>query len=632
MSSPGTSTSTAVKSAGQAALVVGALGVVFGDIGTSPLYALRECLATLPPMERRDGILGVLSLVFWALTFEVSFKYLGFIMRADNRGEGGIFALLALSHTERGPAARAGGPFTLLILFGAALLYGDGVITPAISVLGAAEGLTTFDSHLTRYVPFIACVILAALFWAQHKGTETLGKMFGPVMALWFVTIGVLGIWHLSKAPDVLVAINPLYGLRLIAAYPFAATKLLGSVILVITGAEALYADMGHFGRSAISRAWYFGAFPGLALCYFGQGAYTLAHPADATNPFFALAPIGAPRLALIGLATCAAIVASQALISGTFSLTRQAIQLGYFPRLQVRHTNAEQAGQIYLPLVNRTLAVMTIAIVLIFESSARLATAYGIAVTATMAVTTLAFYRVSRMRWKWSRWKALPLCTLFFIVDAAFFISNLHKFAEGGWLPLAIALAVLAVMYTWKTGRSEIYRRVYGNNVTEEELKSIARSKHVTRVGGAAVFMVGSPKGTPIALLHHVKANRCLHQTVVLLSIVTEEVPTVPRGEQLEVLEIGEGLWRAVGHYGYMESPDVSALMDAVKSRGVSINPTAAIYFFNREMIIPGGNAKMFEWQKSLYSFLSRNARPAKDYYQITPSQIIEIGLPLQL
>lgn len=632
MSSSSTTTASPLKVAGQAALVIGALGVVFGDIGTSPLYALRECLNNLPPTERTEGILGALSLVFWAMTFEVSFKYLGFIMRADNRGEGGIFALLALSHTDRDPGARTGGFFTLLILFGAALLYGDGVITPAISVLGAAEGLTTFDPHLTRYVPFIACVILAVLFWAQHKGTEALGKMFGPVMVLWFLVIGGLGLWHLLKQPSVLHAMNPMHGLRLLSSHPLEATTLLGSVILVITGAEALYADMGHFGRSAISRAWYFGAFPGLALSYFGQGAYALTHPADATNPFFVLVPAGLPRLGLIALATAAAVVASQALISGTFSLTRQAIQLGYFPRLQVRHTNPDQPGQIYLPLVNRALAVTTIAVVLIFGSTAKLATAYGVAVTGTMAVTTLAFYRVARMRWKWSRWKALPLCTLFFVFDMAFFISNLHKFAEGGWLPLAIALAVLAVMYTWKTGRSEIYRRVYGNNVTEAELTSIARSKHVTRVGGAAVFMVGSPTGTPIALLHHVKSNRVLHQTVVLLSIMTEEVPAVETKEQLTLTEVGEGIWRAVGRYGYMQSPDVGALMEQLKARGVSINPTAATYFFNREMIITGGNAKMWEWQKSLYSFLSRNARPAKDYYQITPSQIIEIGLPLQL
>ena len=631
------SSHTSVTAAARIALVIGALGVVFGDIGTSPLYAFRECLVPLQKLgltglERQDAILGALSLVFWALTFEVSFKYLGFIMRADNRGEGGIFALLALSHTDRGPAAKTGGLFTVLILFGAALLYGDGVITPAISVLGAVEGLATLDPHLEPYVPFCACVVLAGIFWVQHKGTETIGKMFGPVMLVWFSTLGVLGIYHLLDQPVVLKALNPLYGIRLLVHHPAQAIPLLGAVILVITGAEALYADMGHFGRSAISRAWYFAAFPGLALCYFGQGAYVLMHPADAINPFFALVPTGLPRLLLIVLSTAAAIVASQALISGVFSLTRQAMQLGYFPRLQVQHTNPHQVGQIFLPLVNRALAVMTIAIVLIFESSAKLATAYGVAVTGTMVVTTLAFYRVARMRWRWSRWKAMPLCGAFLIFDGIFFSANLHKFVEGGWLPLAIALGVLAIMYTWKKGRSEIYQRVYGNNVTESELTAIARSKHVTRVGGAAVFMVGSSTGTPIALLHHVKSNRSLHKTVVLLSVLTEEVPSVPEGEQLTLTEVGEGIWRAIGRYGYMQSPDAGALMAQVEARGVPINPDSATYFFNREMIIPGGNAKMWEWQKSLYSFLSRNARPAKDYFQIPPSQIIEIGLPLQL
>ena len=634
MSSP---SNTPLKAGAKAALVIGALGVVFGDIGTSPLYAFRECLLPLQKLglvgaDRQEAILGALSLVFWALTFEVSFKYLGFIMRADNRGEGGIFALLALSHTDRAPAAKTGGVFTFLILFGAALLYGDGVITPAISVLGAIEGLVTLDAHLTRYVPILTCVVLAGLFWIQHKGTDTIGKMFGPVMLVWFTTLAVLGGWHLVAQPVVLQALNPMHGIRLLTSYPAQATALLGSVVLVITGAEALYADMGHFGRTAISRAWYFAAFPGLALSYFGQGAFAISHPDDTTNPFFALAPAGFPRLALIILSTAAAIVASQALISGVFSLTRQAIQLGYFPRLQVQHTNPDHAGQIFLPLVNKTLAVLTIAVVLLFESSERLAAAYGVAVTATMAVTTVAFYRVTRFQWQWPLWKAASLSGIFLVVDLVFFSANLHKFLDGGWLPLAIALAVLAIMYTWKKGRSEIYRRVYGNNVTESELTAIARSKHVTRVGGAAVFMVGSSTGTPIALLHHVKSNRSLHKTVVLLSVLTEEVPSVPDTEQLALTEVGEGIWRAVGRYGYMQSPDAGALMAQVAERGVPINPDSATYFFNREMIIPGGNAKMWEWQKSLYSFLSRNARPAKDYFQIPPSQIIEIGLPLQL
>jgi KUP system potassium uptake protein len=616
----------------QIALVIGALGVVFGDIGTSPLYALDLTLANLPPAERLESILGALSLVFWALTFEVSFKYIGFITRADNRGEGGIFALLALSHTEKAIPGQKGGWFTVLILFGAALLYGDGVITPAISVLGAVEGLKDINPEVMPWVPAISCVILAGLFWVQHKGSKTIGKMFGPIMLGWFAVIALIGVWHLVQAPIVLRGLNPVYGLRMLVEHPAHAATVLGFVILAITGAEALYADMGHFGRQAISRAWYFAAFPGLALSYFGQGAYVLTHPGSKENPFFALAGTGLLRYVIIGMSTAAAIIASQALISGTYSLTRQAIQLGYFPRLQVRHTNPDQVGQIYLPFVNLTLAVLTIAVVLHFGTVARLTSAYGAAVTGTMVVTTLAFYRVIRLRWQWSIWKALPLCALFFVFDVSFFIANLHKFVEGGWLPFAIAVVVLAVMMTWKTGRAEIYQKVYGNNVTEEELKSIARSKHVTRVSGAGVFMVGSSTGTPIALLHHVKSNRSLHETIVLLSVLTEEVPSVAEAERLQLAEVGEGIWRAVGHYGYMESPDAGRLMEMVEQRGVPINPDRATYFFNREMIITGGNAKMWEWQKNLYSFLSRNARPAKDYFQIPPSQIIEIGLPLQL
>lgn len=621
-----------LKAAGEAALTMGALGVVFGDIGTSPLYTLNETLAYLPPVVRADGILGGLSLMFWALTFAVCFKYVGFITRADNRGEGGIFALLALGHTDAEARSRRMGGFTLLILFGAALLYGDGVITPAISVLGAAEGLTTLHKNFAPFVPTITAAILALLFTVQHRGSRALGAAFGPVMAAWFSVIAAFGLWHLVQAPGVLRALNPLLGCRLLAEHPAHATALLGSVTLAITGTEALYADMGHFGRRAITRAWYWAAFPGLALSYFGQGAYALAHPDDRMNPFFAQAPDGPLRWLLIGLSTAAAIIASQALISGTYSLTRQAIQLGYFPRLQVRHTNPEQAGQIYLPLVNVTLAVLSIGVVLSFGSVARLATAYGIAVTGTMVITTLAFYRVARVRWQWSRARALPLCVVFLLFDAAFFISNLHKFPDGGWLPFAMGAVLLAVMHTWKTGRAEVHRRVYRDGVTESELVTLARSRHLTRVEGGAVFMMGSPVGAPVALLHHVKSNRSLQKTVVLLSLMTDEVPSVPECERLKITELGEGLWRVVGHYGYMESPDATAVLLVARDRGVPLNPSAATFYFNREMIISGGESRLWGWQKNLYGFLTRNARPAKDYFNIPPSQIIEIGLPVQL
>ncbi|HVS54557.1 MAG TPA: KUP/HAK/KT family potassium transporter [Opitutaceae bacterium] len=634
-----TTTTNAAKGGAQVALTVGALGVVFGDIGTSPLYTMRECLAHLPAGEAGTaGVLGVLSLMFWSLVLVVCVKYLWFVMRADNHGEGGIFALLALTHATGAPqtassrAKRTYNTAVVLILVGAALLFGDGIITPAISVLGAAEGFNAIGPGFAPYIVAIACAILALLFWFQHKGTSRIGGVFGPVMVLWFAALAALGLWHLLRFPGVLRAVNPLYAFALLRHPPWEVATLLGSIVLTITGAEALYADMGHFGRRSIAWAWYGAAFPGLLLNYFGQGAFVLSHPAETGNPFFALAPVGFPRAALTALSIVAAVIASQALISGAYSLTRQAIQLGYFPRLKIKYTSAAHSGQIYVPFVNTLLAIGCILTVVFFGSSAALASAYGIAVTGTMAITTVAFFLVTRRNWHWPLAVAALICGVFLVIDLGFFASNAHKLTEGGWFPLAIAAFVMAIMLTWKAGRSEIYTRVYGNQVTEGELTNIARSHHITRVVGGAVFMVGSPEGTPIALLHHVKSNRCLHKTVVLLSIVTEDVPVVAAANRLALREIGEGLWRAVGHYGYMESPDVGDLMERIRSGGVPINPQSATYFFNREMIITGGAAKMWEWQKRLYAILSRNASPARDYYQIPPSQIIELGLAIQL
>ncbi|HXN35233.1 MAG TPA: KUP/HAK/KT family potassium transporter, partial [Opitutaceae bacterium] len=611
------------------ALCVGALGVVFGDIGTSPLYTMRECVAHIPSGGRTEGVLGVLSLIFWSLVMVVSVKYLWYVMTADNHGEGGIFALLALIHgadeVQAGgsPRKRTLGPAVIMILIGAALLYGDGVITPAISVLGAAEGFNLISPVFTPYVPGLACVILAALFWFQHKGTKSIGGVFGPVMLTWFAAIGALGAWYLFRYPEVLRALNPRYGLALLHHPPAKVAILLGSVVLAITGAEALYADMGHFGRRYIALAWYGVAFPGLVLNYFGQGAYILSHPVTTDNPFFAMAPAGVAQAALTGLSIVAAIIASQALISGAYSLTRQAIQLGYFPRLKIVYTNADQSGQIYVPFVNTALAIGCILTAALFGSSGRLASAYGIAVTGTMAITTMAYFIVARRRWRWPIWEIGPLCAVFLAIDLGFFLSNALKLADGGWFPLAIGAAVLAVMHTWKTGRDSIFRVVYENNLTEGELTKIAVSKYVVRVPGAAIFMVGSPEGTPVVLLHHVKANRCLHESVILMCIVTEDIPVVPEAGILQLREIGAGIWRANGHYGYMQSPDVSDLVGRVRAAGVKFNTQGATYFFNREMILHGGNTGMWEWEKSFYGFLSRNARPAKDYYQIPPSQI---------
>lgn len=632
--SPSAHGSAAPRGKLSVALCLGALGVVFGDIGTSPLYTMKECRDHLPAgMDATAGVLGVLSLMIWALILVVCAKYVHALTRADNQGEGGIFALLALLHRrEAGSPRGLSGPVTVLILAGAALLYGDGVITPAISVLGAAEGLVAVDPRFEPAVPVIAAAILAALFGVQKHGTDKIGRVFGPVMLAWFAILGVLGLGHVARHPQVLAAFDPTHGLRLLGHAPAEVAALLGAVVLAVTGAEALYADMGHFGRRAIAWAWYGAALPGLLCNYLGQGAYLLANPGSTLNPFFALVPQGAPRALLTALSIAAAIIASQALISGAFSLTRQAIQLGYFPRLRINHTHAEHAGQIYLPLVNAFLAIGCILVVLGFRNTAALASAYGIAVTGTMAVTTFAFYLVARRAWHWPAWLLGPGCAAFLVLDLGFLGANLGKIHEGGWLPVAIGLVLLAVMHTWKSGREEIRRRLHRNGVTEAELPAVAGSARVTRVPGAAVFLTGSAEGVPTFLLHHVRSNRSLHETVVLLTLQTAEVPVVPAAERMTWREIGAGIWRVVGRYGYMESPNAADLLARVAAKGVPLEPGTAIYFFNRELILGDGDSGLPRWQKYLYGFLSRNARPAKDYYGIPPGQFIEMGLPVHL
>lgn len=614
------------------ALCLGALGVVFGDIGTSPLYALRESVSQLPATDQVMGVFGVLSLIFWSLLIVVCLKYITFVTRADNRGEGGVFSLFSLGRFDQTKGRRGIGVGVLVILIGAAMLCGEGVITPAISVLSAAEGLKLLVPGAEPFVVPFAVVVLVGIFWFQSKGSMTIGRIYGPVMLVWFVSIGLLGLVHIIRNPAVLQALNPWHGLHLLATHPAEIGFILGGVVLSVTGVEAIFADMGHFGRKAIQRAWYLVAMPGLVLNYFGQGAYVLSHPEGIANPFLGVAPAGVLRVGLMILSVLAAIIASQAMISGTFSLIRQAMQLGFFPRLKVLHTNAEQSGQIYIPLINTFLAIGSIATVLGFRSSSSLASAYGIAVTSAMTVTTFALYFVAIHTWKWPRWQAAGLCLLFGLIDVVFLLANAHKIVDGGWLPLAISAGLLAVMHTWKSGRNEIQEKVYGGAITELELSSIARSKNIVRVQGSAIFMVATPKGTPLALLHHLKANKCLQQTVVLLTITTEEVPQVPDEDRFQLDSMGEGVWRAIGRYGYMESPDVSKLVERIRAQGVPVNPQGTTFYFNREMIITGGDARMFEWQKALYAFLSRNARPVKDYYRILPTQIIEIGLPVQL
>jgi len=487
------------------------------------------------------------------------------------------------------------------------------------------------NANLERLVVPASVLVLVALFAFQRSGTGTIGKVFGPVMLVWFGTIGLLGFWQIARRPEVLVALNPMYALRLLAAGQVRVMALLGAVVLAFTGAEALYADLGHFGRRAIATGWYAIAMPGLLLSYFGQGAWALANAGDPMNPFFAVAPAGWMRGGLTALSVVAAVIASQALITGTFSLTRQAIQLGFLPRLTVLHTNEKLEGQIYLPAVNAVLAVATIWVTVAFGSSNRLASAYGIAVTGTMVVTTVAFFAVLRRR-GWSLLRAGSLCGVFVVIDLGFFAANLAKIGSGGWLPLAMGAAVLIVMHTWRTGRGEVVRRVYANEITEGELCSLAGSRNIARVRGSAVFMAGNPRGTPLVLLHHLKANRSLHEHVVILSVLTESLPAVPAAERLQVTAIGGGVWRVIARYGYMESPDAGALLEAARAFGVPVRPQEATYYFNHEMVVSGGASTMWEWQKRLYGLFSRNARPARDYFRIPPAQIVELGLPIQL
>jgi len=618
-----------------AVLSLATLGVVYGDIGTSPLYSIKECFKRdygLTPTP--TNVYGVLSLIVWALILVVSVKYVAYILRADNKGEGGVLALLALvlqrKHRSTDSKVRAG--LIAIGLFGGAFLYGDGIITPAISVLGAVEGLTVAVPQLAQEVIVaIAVVIIGLLFYFQDHGTAKVGGLFGWIMLVWFSSIAIIGVIEIAREPQILAAINPWYAMRFFIDHPTPSFVVLGAVVLVITGGEALYADMGHFGKRPIRLVWFSLVFPALLLNYFGQGGLLLRDPAAVSNPFYHLVPrpVLIPMLVVATLAAC---VASQALISGAFSLTQQAVQLGYVPRLTIVHTSAREAGQIYIPEINKALAVGTLLLVLAFRTSTALGAAYGVAVTGTMAITSILFYVVIREHWGWPAWKANAFVAFFLAIDLAFFASNLLKVPHGGWVPLIVAAALFTVMATWKRGRLLLTARLQrGSLPMELFLEDIARKKP-PRVPGTAVFMTSAKEGAPVVLLHHLKHNKMLHQRVVLMSITSEEVPEVPPEERLEVDDLGQGFYRVAARYGFMETPNVKQILSLCARHGLPAKMQDTSFYLGRERIITTGKSPMARWRKKLFALMSRNAQSATEFFQIPPNRVVELGAQVEL
>jgi KUP system potassium uptake protein len=619
-----------------AAIGLAALGVVFGDIGTSPLYALRESIQSHGTSGHAmtmnaDSIFGMLSLVFWILIFTVSIKYVIFVLSADNRGEGGILALTSLACPKRFQEKR---PILLGIgLFGAALLYGDGLITPAISVLSAVEGLKEITPIFGPYVVPITVMILVFLFLIQKQGTGKIGKYFGPIILLWFVVIGVLGFFGILRAPEILGAINPYYAFHFCFSNPANAFHVMGSLFLVVTGGEALYADMGHFGKKPIQLGWFSIALPGLILNYFGQGALLLSDPKAADgNIFFLLVPTWM-LYPMVLLATLAAVIASQALITGVFSLTHQAIQLGFSPRLQTIHTSSQEKGQIYMPQVNYAMLVGTVWLVLTFKSSSNLAAAYGIAVSATMIITTILMYVVMQRIFKWSALSSMLVCGSFLVIDIIFFSANALKMMQGGWVSIALGLIMFVCMTTWRSGRKVLFDRLRRASIPMDEFISLVKSMKLAKVPGTAIFMVGDAKTTPPAMVHNVKHNKVIHESNVILTVLTEEVPSVPERNRFVVEQVSAGFYRVTIHYGFMDAPNVPLAMAKLRDvANISIDLDEATYFLGRETIIATENPGMAIWREHLFAFMSRNAQRATQFFDIPANQVIEVGMQVEI
>jgi KUP system potassium uptake protein len=614
-----------------------ALGVVYGDIGTSPLYAMRECFfGSHPVPPTHENVLGVLSLIIYALVLVISIKYVAIVMRADNQGEGGILALTALVPGlggERGASARlaVGRPVLIALgIFGTALLYGDGMITPAISVLSAVEGLEVVTPLFRPYVVPVTVVILVALFVIQKYGTHRVGGLFGPIVIVWFATIAVLGIAWIVRAPVVLSAFDPGHAVTFFAANGLTGFAVLGAVFLVVTGGEALYADMGHFGKPPIRLAWFALVLPALLLNYLGQGALLLINP-KTTHPFFQLAPTWA-LLPLVGIATAAAIIASQALISGAFSITRQAIQLGLAPRLDVEHTSAHEIGQIYVPQVNWALMFACVFMVVGFGTSSSLAAAYGIAVTLTMVITVTLLYVVMTERWGWPKPAAMVVMMVFLVIDLAFFGANALKILQGGWVALAVALAIFIMMTTWKTGRRLVAERLAARAVPLDEFLATVEAVQPVRVPGTAVFMTAQPAGTPPALAHNLRYNKVLHERVVVLTVATAQVPHVPPGERLSVQPLGRGLFNLRVQYGFMEDPNVPEALQQASQQGLHIDLDDTTYFLGRETIIVTRRRGMAIWREKLFVVMARNAVRATAFFRLPTERVVELGVQVEM
>jgi KUP system potassium uptake protein len=616
-----------------AALTFGALGIVYGDIGTSPLYAFRESFhegyGLLPTA---GNVLGILSLIFWSLILVISIKYLGFVMRADNRGEGGMIALTALVASTDGARRKRRQALVMTGLFGAALLYGDSMITPAISVLSAVEGLEVATPLFEPYIIPITIVILILLFAFQSRGTAGIGKVFGPVTVLWFVTIAVLGIAEIARHPAVLAAMDPRHGIAFFGANGWSGFWVLGSVFLVVTGGEALYADMGHFGKRPIRVGWFIVVLPALVLNYFGQGALIISDPSAVEQPFFGLAPDWA-LYPLVALATAATVIASQAVISGAFSLTRQAVQLGYLPRISIEHTSVRQIGQIYIPAINWVLMIACIGLVIGFGSSSNLAAAYGVAVTTDMVFTTILFAVVAFSIWRWPLWATIPLAAFFLVIDLAFWGANIVKVPEGGWFPLVVAAGVFTLMTTWKTGRTILWERLQAGSLPLDLFLRDIKSSQLLRVPGTAVFMVGNPEGTPPALLHNLKHNRVLHERVVLLTVITSEVPHMEPEDRVEIEEMGEGVYRVRATYGFAEDPNVPEVLESCALGGLKFKTMETSFFLGRETLIAARNGQgMAFWREKLFALMSRNSQRATEFFRIPPNRVVELGAQVEL